>query len=100
MLALVPLTVERCGARPRPPGPRSNGRSDGSPPNLRWRWDSLALKFCADEEFLGSFAAIASALISFCKKTNLPVYIRIAEALEELDAPQLAVPLCVTVAKV
>ena len=54
----------------------------------------------ADEEFLGSFAAIASALISFCKKTNLPVYIRIAEALEELDAPQLAVPLCVTVAKV
>jgi hypothetical protein len=49
---------------------------------------------------MGSFAAIAFALISFCRKTNLPVYIRIAEALEELDAPHLAAPLCATVAKV
>ena len=44
----------------------------------------------ADEEFLGSFAAIASALVSFSMKTNLLVYIRIAEALEELDSPQPA----------
>ncbi len=40
----------------------------------------------ADQEFLGSFAAIAYALIFLCKRTNLPVYIRIAETLEELDA--------------
>ena len=40
-----------------------------------------------NEEFLGSFTAIASALISFYRKTNLPVFSNIAEALEELDAP-------------
>jgi hypothetical protein len=38
----------------------------------------------ADEEFLGSFASIAASLISFCRKTELEVYIRIAEALEDL----------------
>ena len=36
----------------------------------------------ADEEFLGSFAVVATALISFCRNTELPVYIRYAEALE------------------
>ena len=59
-----------------------------------------SLSNSADEKFLGSFAAIASAIISFYRITNLPVYIRIAEALEELDAPQLAVPLCALAAKV
>ena len=37
-----------------------------------------------DEEYLGSFAGIAAALIFFCKKNELPVYIKIAEALETL----------------
>jgi hypothetical protein len=37
-----------------------------------------------DDEFLGSFAAIAASHISFCRKTELEVYIRIAEALEDL----------------
>jgi hypothetical protein len=37
-----------------------------------------SLEDSADEEFMGSFAAIAVALISFCNKTELPVYIRIA----------------------
>jgi hypothetical protein len=41
---------------------------------------SLAL--AADEEFLGSFAGIASALIYFCRNTDLTAYIRIVEALE------------------
>ena len=41
---------------------------------------SLAL--AANEEFMGSFAGIAAALISFCRNTELPAYIRIAEALE------------------
>jgi len=38
----------------------------------------------ADEKFVGSFAGIASSLIEFCRKTELPVYIGIAEALEAL----------------
>jgi len=42
----------------------------------------------ADEEFLGSLAAIAASLITFCKKTEQQVYIRIAEALESLDDPE------------
>jgi hypothetical protein len=37
-----------------------------------------SLEASADEEFLGSFAGIAAALISFCKNTELPVNIRIA----------------------
>ena len=41
----------------------------------------------ANEEFLGSSAAIASSLISFCRKTDQHVYIRIAETLESLDDP-------------
>ena len=41
----------------------------------------------ADEEFLGSFAGIAASLISFCRNTELPVYIKIAEALESTDNP-------------
>jgi len=44
----------------------------------------------ADEAFIGSFAAIASPLVSFCRNKNLQVYIRIAEALEEIDSPQPA----------
>jgi hypothetical protein len=59
-----------------------------------------SLKNSANEEFLGFFAAIASPLISICRNTNEPVYIRIAEALEELDAPQPVVSLCTTVEKV
>jgi hypothetical protein len=34
---------------------------------------------------LGSFAEIAASLISFCKKTEMTAYIRIAEAPETLD---------------
>ncbi len=41
----------------------------------------------ADEEFMGSFAAIVSSLIAFYRKTYMQVYIRISEALEELDSP-------------
>ena len=47
-----------------------------------------SLEDSADEEFLGSFAAIAAALISFCRKTEQRVYIRIAKALESLDDPE------------
>jgi len=39
----------------------------------------------AGVEFLGSFAGIAAFLISFCRKTELHIYIRIAEAQETLD---------------
>jgi hypothetical protein len=48
---------------------------------------------------MGSFSAIAFALVSFCMKTNLPVYIRITEALEELNSPQPAGTLSATVTK-
>ena len=44
----------------------------------------------ADEEFIGSFAAIASSLISLCKKTNLLIYIWIAEVVEALADPGIA----------
>ena len=37
-----------------------------------------------DEELLGSFAAIVASLISFCRKTELHVYMGIAEALEAM----------------
>jgi hypothetical protein len=47
-----------------------------------------SLEGSADEEFLGSFAAIAATLISLCRKTEQRVYIRIAEALESLDGPE------------
>ncbi len=39
----------------------------------------------SDEELLGSFAGISASLISFCRSTELPVYIAIAEALESTD---------------
>ena len=39
----------------------------------------------ADEEYMGSFAGIAASLISFCRNTELSVYIRIAEALEGME---------------
>ena len=48
-----------------------------------------SLNAASDEEYMGSFAGLAAALISFCRNTELPVYIRIAEALEgteDLDA--------------
>jgi hypothetical protein len=38
----------------------------------------------ADEELLGSFAGIAASLISFCRKTELPIYITLAQALEAM----------------
>ena len=40
---------------------------------------------------MGSFAGIAASLIALCRKTELPIYIRIAEdveRLEETDAGQ------------
>jgi hypothetical protein len=43
-----------------------------------------SLSRSADEDFLGSFTAIAASLISFCRKSELPVYIRIARAMESL----------------
>ena len=52
-----------------------------------------SLEASTDEEFLGSFAGIIASLISLCKKTELPVYIRIAEALETLEDPD-ARPRC------
>jgi hypothetical protein len=48
-----------------------------------------SFELSADEEFLGSFAGIATALISFCRNTELDVYIKIAEALERMDEPDL-----------
>ncbi len=54
----------------------------------------------ADEKFLGSFASICSTLISFCKKTNLQVYIRMSKALGEMDSPPAMVPMSATVHKV
>jgi hypothetical protein len=47
-----------------------------------------SLEDSADEEFLGSFAAIEASLISFCRKIEQQIYIRIAEALEALDDPE------------
>ena len=44
-----------------------------------------SLEYSAEEEFIGSFAAIAASLITLCKKTEQHAYIRIAEALEALD---------------
>ena len=44
-----------------------------------------SLERSADEELLGSFAGISASLISFCRSTELPVYIAIAEALESMD---------------
>jgi hypothetical protein len=38
-----------------------------------------------DEEFLGTFVGITAALITFCRSTELPVYIKIAEALEGME---------------
>ena len=46
--------------------------------------DVKSLSLSADEELLGSFAAIASSLVTFCMKTKLPIYMCIAEAMEAL----------------
>ena len=43
-----------------------------------------SLSRSVDEELFGSFADIAAYLIAFCRKTELPVYIGIAEALEAM----------------
>ena len=43
-----------------------------------------SLEASTDEELLGSLAGIAAALIAFCRKTKLPAYIMIAEAVEML----------------
>ena len=49
-----------------------------------------SLERSADEELLGSFAGISASLISFCRSTELPVYVAIAEALEKMgDAVEL-----------
>ena len=44
-----------------------------------------SLDLSADEEFLGSSVGITVTLISLCRKTELPAYLRIAEELETLD---------------
>jgi len=68
-----------------------------------------SLASSADEDFLGSFAGIASSLIEFCRKTELPIYIGIAEALEALgdtadmleeDLPPSAELPCLSVAAI
>jgi hypothetical protein len=41
-----------------------------------------SLNRSADRELMGSFAGISASLVSFCRSTELPVYIAIAEALE------------------
>jgi len=43
-----------------------------------------SLSRSVNEEFIGSFAAIASSSISFCMNTILLIYIRIVEAVEAL----------------
>jgi hypothetical protein len=43
-----------------------------------------SLERAADEEFLGSFASISASLISFCRRTALPVYMEIAVAIESM----------------
>ena len=43
-----------------------------------------SLERSTDEKFLGSFVGISAFLISFCKSTELHVYVAIAKALEEL----------------
>jgi hypothetical protein len=54
---------------------------------------SLAL--AVDEEFVGSFAGIASALISFNRNTELPAYIiKIVEALEGTESEEAEVGDC------
>ena len=47
-----------------------------------------SLEDSTDEEFLGYFAAIAPSLITFCRKTEQHVYIRIVEALEAMNNPE------------
>jgi hypothetical protein len=60
-----------------------------------------SLELSANEEFLGSFAEIAAALITFCKNTELDVYIRIAEAIERTDDPYPDAGIgCVTIEEV
>ncbi len=43
-----------------------------------------SLEHSAGEELSGSFAGIAASLVSFCRNTELPVYIAIVEALEAM----------------
>jgi len=43
-----------------------------------------SLERAADEDLMGSFAGISASLIAFCRKTELPVYIAIADALESM----------------
>ncbi len=50
-------------------------------------YGGISLQFLervADEEFMGTFASILAALISFCRRTGLPVYRNIAEAIERM----------------
>jgi hypothetical protein len=49
-----------------------------------WGGGMNSLSRSADEEFLGSFTTIAASLFAFFRKTELPIYIRIAQALESL----------------
>ncbi len=48
-----------------------------------------SLEVAADEELLGSFASVATTLISFCRNTDTQAYMRIADALEKTDDPDM-----------
>ncbi len=43
-----------------------------------------SLSRSADEDLIESFTGIVASLIAFCRKTKMPVYIRIAHVLEAL----------------
>jgi hypothetical protein len=49
-----------------------------------------SLEKAANEEFLGSFVGITASFITFFRHTELPIYIKIAEALEDLDPRRLS----------
>ncbi len=55
------------------------------------------LESFANEDFLESFAGITSALVKICKKRKLPVYTRIAEALESPEDDSGGSQCCPTV---
>jgi hypothetical protein len=82
---LSPTPLPHCfggyGKRPRTGG---RGKSLGAYGLARLlRGAGLqSLVAASDEEFMGCFAGIASYLISLCKNTKIPIYIRIEEALE------------------
>jgi hypothetical protein len=83
-LASLPYHFGGLGKGPECGGKRASIGAFGFA-SLLWGAGLQSLVAAADEEYIGSFAEIASALISFYKNTELPVYIRIAIALEGTD---------------